>query len=56
MNQARKEIIEELIPKTLKIAFYKNILDSYVAEHGARMTAMHMATDNATEMIQRSYP
>lgn len=48
----KEEIIEELIPKTLKIQFYKNVLDSYVAEHGARMTAMHMATDNATDMIR----
>ena len=48
----RKEIIEELIPKTLKIEFYRIILDSYVAEHGARMTAMHMATDNASELIR----
>jgi F-type H+-transporting ATPase subunit gamma len=48
----KEEIIEELIPKTLKVQFYKNILDSYVAEHGARMTAMHMATDNATEIIR----
>ncbi len=48
----KEEIIEELIPKTLKIQFYKTILDSYVAENGARMTAMHMATDNATELIR----
>lgn len=48
----KEEIIEELIPKTLKVQFYKNILDSFVAEHGARMTAMHMATDNATEIIR----
>ena len=47
----REEIMLELIPKTLKVQFYKAILDSYVAEHGARMTAMHMATDNATELI-----
>ena len=47
-----REIIEELIPKTLKVQFYKTILDSYVAEHGARMTAMHMATDNATGLIR----
>ncbi|MDZ7739252.1 MAG: FoF1 ATP synthase subunit gamma [Bacteroidales bacterium] len=40
------------MPKTLKIQFYSTILDSYVAEHGARMTAMHMATDNATELIR----
>ncbi len=48
----KEEIIKELIPKTLKVQFYKNVLDSYVAEHGARMTAMHMATDNATEIIR----
>lgn len=48
----REEIIRELIPKSLKIQFYKTLLDSFVAEHGARMTAMHKATDNATEMIR----
>jgi F-type H+-transporting ATPase subunit gamma len=48
----REEIIKELIPKSLKIQFYKAILDSFVAEHGARMTAMHKATDNATTMIR----
>ncbi|MCU0461299.1 MAG: ATP synthase F1 subunit gamma [Bacteroidales bacterium] len=47
-----EEIIKELIPKSLKIQFYKAVLDSYVAEHGARMTAMHKATDNATSMIR----
>lgn len=49
---SKEEIITELIPKALKIQFYSTILDSYVAEHGARMTAMHMATDNATELIR----
>ncbi len=48
----REEIIKELIPKSLKIQFYKAVLDSFVAEHGARMTAMHKATDNATDMIR----
>lgn len=48
----RKEIIRDLIPRTLKIQFYKAVLDSFVAEHGARMTAMHKATDNATELIR----
>ena len=47
----KEEIIRELIPKSLKIQFYKAILDSFVAENGARMTAMHKATDNATTMI-----
>ena len=49
---SKEEIINELIPKTLKIQFYRTVLDSYVAEHGARMTAMHKATDNATELIR----
>lgn len=48
----KEEIINELIPKTLTIQFYRTLLDSYVAEHGARMTAMHKATDNATELIR----
>jgi len=47
-----EEIVKELIPKSLKIQFYKAVLDSFVAEHGARMTAMHKATDNATSMIK----
>lgn len=49
---SKEEIISELIPKTLKIQFYRTLLDSFVAEHGARMTAMHKATDNATELIR----
>ncbi|MDX9725655.1 MAG: ATP synthase F1 subunit gamma [Bacteroidales bacterium] len=48
----KESIIKELIPKSLKIQFYKAILDSFVAENGARMTAMHKATDNASEMIR----
>jgi F-type H+-transporting ATPase subunit gamma len=48
----KEEIIRELIPKSLKLQFYKAILDSFVAEHGARMTAMHKATDNATQLIK----
>ena len=46
----KEEIVEELIPKSLKIQLYKAILDSYASEHGARMTAMHKATDNAGEL------
>ena len=45
-------IVQELIPRSLKIQFYKAILDSHASEHGARMTAMHMATDNATELLK----
>jgi len=43
-------IVEQLIPKSLKMHLYKAIRDSFAAEHGARMTAMHKATDNATEL------
>jgi len=48
----QEEIVKELIPKSLKLQFYKAVLDSFVAEHGARMTAMHKATDNATQLIK----
>lgn len=48
---SRREIIQALIPKILKVEFYRALLDSHAAEHGARMTSMHMATDNATLMI-----
>jgi len=44
-------IVQELIPRSLKIQFYKALLDSHAAEHGARMTAMHKATDNASDLI-----
>ena len=44
------EIISELIPKSLKTQLYKSIRNSYASEHGARMTAMHKATDNATDL------
>ncbi len=47
----KKEIVTELIPKTLKIQVYKALLDSFAAEHGARMTAMHQATDNASGLL-----
>jgi len=51
MEPSKEVIINELIPKTLKTQFYKALLDSLASEHGARMTAMHMATDNATTLI-----
>ncbi|NOR28862.1 MAG: ATP synthase F1 subunit gamma [Lutibacter sp.] len=47
---SKAEIVLELIPKSLKTQLYKAIRDSFAAEHGARMTAMHKATDNATEL------
>jgi F-type H+-transporting ATPase subunit gamma len=49
---SKEEIVEELIPKSLKIQLYKAILDSNAAEHGARMTAMDQATDNAGELLK----
>ncbi len=47
---SKEEIVEQLIPKSLKTQLYKGIRDSFASEHGARMTAMHKATDNATEL------
>jgi F-type H+-transporting ATPase subunit gamma len=47
---SKVEIVEQLIPKSLKTQLYKSIRDSFASEHGARMTAMHKATDNATEL------
>lgn len=47
---SKMEIVEQLIPKSLKTQLYKAIRDSFASEHGARMTAMHKATDNATEL------
>jgi F-type H+-transporting ATPase subunit gamma len=48
----KEYIVEELIPRSLKLQFYKAILDSHASEHGARMTAMHKATDNASELLK----
>ena len=48
---SKEYIIRELIPRSLKIQLYKAMLDSNAAEHGARMTAMHQATDNATDLL-----
>jgi F-type H+-transporting ATPase subunit gamma len=49
---SKEYIVQELIPRSLKLQFYKAILDSHASEHGARMTAMHKATDNATELLK----
>jgi len=48
----KEVIVAELIPKSLKTQFFGAILDSIASEHGARMTSMHKATDNATDLIQ----
>ena len=47
---SKEKIVLELIPKSLKTQLYKAVRDSFAAEHGARVTAMHKATDNATEL------
>ena len=48
----KEELVQLLIPKSLKIQVYKAVLDSNASEHGARMTAMHKATDNAKELLR----
>ena len=49
---SKEEILEELIPKIMKLQLYKTLIDSIASEHGARMTAMHKDTDNATEILK----
>lgn len=51
-NPNKEEILEDLIPKSIHLQFYKALLDSNASEHGARMTAMHKATENAGEMLR----
>lgn len=50
LEPSKEEIVLELVPKSLKIQLYKAIRDSFASEHGARMTAMHKATDNAQDL------
>lgn len=52
LEPSKEVIVTGLIPKSLKIQFYKALLDSMASEHGARMTAMHKATDNAGEILK----
>ncbi|MGM0502980.1 MAG: F0F1 ATP synthase subunit gamma, partial [Bacteroidota bacterium] len=52
MEPDQEYIVKNLIPKSLKLNFYEALLESLAAEHGARMTAMHKATDNATSLIK----
>jgi F-type H+-transporting ATPase subunit gamma len=49
---SKEFIVQDLIPRSLKTQFFKALLDSLAAEHGARMTAMHKATDNAGALIK----
>ena len=46
----QEAIVTELLPKSIKMMLFKALRDSFASEHGARMTAMHKATDNATEL------
>ncbi|GAA4797461.1 ATP synthase F1 subunit gamma [Olivibacter ginsenosidimutans] len=52
LEPSKEEIIQELIPKSIKTQLYKAVLDSHASEHGARMTAMDKATDNAGELLK----
>ncbi|MBN1949664.1 MAG: ATP synthase F1 subunit gamma [Bacteroidales bacterium] len=52
LEPSKEAIVKDLIPKSLKIQLFKTLLDSNASEHGARMTAMHKATDNASELIK----
>ncbi len=52
LEPSQEKIVEELIPKNIKVQLYKAILDSHASEHGARMTAMDKATDNAGDLLK----
>jgi F-type H+-transporting ATPase subunit gamma len=52
LEPSKEEIVEQLIPKNIKTQVYKAVLDSYASEHGARMTAMDKATENAGELLK----
>jgi len=52
LEPSQEAIVEQLIPKNIKIQLYKAVLDSHASEHGARMTAMDKATDNAGELLK----
>ena len=49
----KSKILEEIIPKGIRIMLYKALRESFASEHGARMTAMHKATDNAAELVDQ---
>jgi F-type H+-transporting ATPase subunit gamma len=53
LEPSQEEIVAELIPKNIKIQLYKAVLDSHASEHGARMTAMDKATDNAGDLLKK---
>ena len=49
---SKDQLLEELIPKIMKVKLYKTVIDSIASEHGARMTSMSKATDNANEILK----
>lgn len=53
IEPSKEKIIEELIPKAIKTQLYKAVLDSHASEHGARMTAMDKATENAGDLLRQ---
>lgn len=52
VEPSKEEFINALVPKVIRTQFYSVMLDTFTAEHGARMTAMHIASDNATSLLQ----
>lgn len=52
LEPSQDEIVKELIPKSIKIQLYKAVLDSHASEHGARMTSMDKATENAGDLLK----
>jgi F-type H+-transporting ATPase subunit gamma len=52
LEPSQEEIVEQLIPKSIKIQLYKAVLDSHASEHGARMTSMDKATENAGDLLK----
>jgi F-type H+-transporting ATPase subunit gamma len=52
LEPSQSEIVEQLIPKNIKIQLYRAVLDSHASEHGARMTAMDKATENAGDLLK----
>lgn len=52
LEPSQAEIVEQLIPKSIKIQLYKAVLDSHASEHGARMTSMDKATENAGDLLK----
>ncbi|WP_199120525.1 ATP synthase F1 subunit gamma [Pedobacter sp. ASV28] len=52
LEPSKEEIVTQLIPKSIKIQLYKAVLDSHASEHGARMTSMDKATENAGDLLK----